>query len=486
MWLGNLFATRKAGASRAAVQWARRDQNRRRPAGCRLAVETLDDRRVPASLSVSDFSIIEGDVGTRNAQVTVSLSAPSNPPVTVNYSTANGTAIAGRDYQAVTGTLTFGKGVTSKSILVPIVGDVISEPNETFFVNLKNAKHATIADGQGVGTIVDDDTRVNISDVTVKEGDSDTTDFTFTVTLTAASGQPVTVDYATADGTATAGSDYVSASGSLTIPAGQTNGTVTVQVKGDRLSESDETFFVNLSNPINALVADGQGVGTIADNEPRVNISNPVLLEGDAGTATMSFDVGLQVAYDLPVTVSYATADGTATAGEDYVATSGTVTFLPGQTLQSIAVAVNGDRLPEQDETLLVNLTTADSYTTLTTDHGVGLIADNEPHITIYDAWQDYYGTSITFTVYLAVPYDQAVTVDFYTLDGTAVAGVDFVPTSGTLTFNPGETSATFTVELLTFDPGAYRYFNVQLSNPSSNALLVNDWAYGTWYDDSF
>ena len=88
--------------------------------------------------------------------------------------------------------------------------------------------------------------------------------------------------------------------------------------------------------------------------------------------------------------------------------------------------------------------------------------------------------------VALAVPYDQAVTVDFNTLDGSAVAGVDYVAISGTLTFNPGETSATFTVELLTFDPGAYRYFNVQLSNPSSNASLVNDWAYGSWFDDSF
>ena len=100
--------------------------------------------------------------------------------------------------------------------------------------------------------------------------------------------------------------------------------------------------------------------GTILDNEPRVSIDDPGLLEGDSGTATMTFNVTLQAPYDVPVTIQYATADGTATAGSDYAAASGTVTFAPGETLKTIAIAVNGDRLLEDDETVLVDITTPD------------------------------------------------------------------------------------------------------------------------------
>jgi hypothetical protein len=125
-------------ASRTPNRQARR-RARRRPAACRLAVEALEDRLVPATLTISDVTIIEGDAGTPNALVTVTLSAPTNPPVTVDYGTADGTALAGSDYQAVSGTLTFDKGQTSRSILVPVTGDRLVRPDETLFVNLRNA-----------------------------------------------------------------------------------------------------------------------------------------------------------------------------------------------------------------------------------------------------------------------------------------------------------------------------------------------------------
>jgi hypothetical protein len=115
-----------------------------------------------------------------------------------------------------------------------------------------------------VGTILNDDTAptITISDVSAAEGNAGTTPFTFTVTLSNASDQPVTVDYQTNDGTATlANNDYVAASGTLTIPAKTLSGTITVDVNGDVTNESDETFTVDLSNPTNATIADGQGVG---------------------------------------------------------------------------------------------------------------------------------------------------------------------------------------------------------------------------------
>src|SRR5215831_3100330 len=168
----------------------------------------------------------------------------------------------------------------------------------------------------------------------VTEGNTGTAAATFTVTLSVASTQTVTVAYATADGTATAGSDYQAASGTLTIPAGQTSGAITVLVNGDRLPEPNETFAVNLSSPTNATIADGQGVGTIVDDEPRISISDVSKKEGKKNQTTQfTFTVTLSAAYDQPVTMSFRTVDGTATTGDgDYVAKTGTLTFAPGET----------------------------------------------------------------------------------------------------------------------------------------------------------
>jgi hypothetical protein len=323
----------------------------------------------------------------------------------------------------------------------------------------------------------------SIGDITIVEGNTGTLNAMVPVMLTGAHGNNVTVEYKTADGTATAGSDYSAVSGRLTFNKNQTSKSIAIPILGDRLIESNETFTVRLANAKGASIADGVGVVTIADNEPRVGISNPTILEGDTGTATMNYVVALQRPYDLPVTINYATGGGTATPGDDYTAASDTLTFQPGQTQLTIPIAVNGDRLVEADETVVVNLTTSDSYTTITNSAGVGTIVDNEPRISITDAVQDYYAESITFYVTLAVPYDQVVTVDFNTLDGSAVADIDYFATSGTLTFNPGETMQTITVQLINTAP-ADLYLLVQLSNPSANASIVNEWANGYWYYD--
>jgi hypothetical protein len=181
---------------------------------------------------------------------------------------------------------------------------------------------------------------------------------TFTVTLSATSAQTVTVDWATADGTATAGSDYQSASGTLTVPAGQTMGTITVLVNGDRLGELDETFVVKLSSPINAIIADGQGVGRILDDEPRISITDVTKAEGGKNKTTLfTFNVTLSAAYDQPVTVWYRTLDISATTSDnDYIAKSGMLTFAPGETTKTITIEVNGDRKKEGNEYFLLDL----------------------------------------------------------------------------------------------------------------------------------
>jgi hypothetical protein len=228
----------------------------------------------PPTLSVADASVNEGNAGTSTATFTVTLSAAAAGAVTVNYATADGTATAGSDYTASSGTLTFAAGQTTKTVAVTVSGDTTVEPNETFVVNLSGASGATIADAQAQGTITNDDVApppplptLSIDDVSVTEGNAGTTAATFTVTLSAAAASAVTVSYATADGTATAGGDYAAASGTLTFAPGDTAKTVTINVNGDTTVESTETFTVGLSAPAGATIAKASGVGTVTNDD---------------------------------------------------------------------------------------------------------------------------------------------------------------------------------------------------------------------------
>lgn len=469
---------------------------RRRLFAGRLGVESLEDRCVPASLSISDVSLIEGNAGTQNALVTVTLTGARNSPASVEYSTLRDTALSGSDYQAVSGKLTFPKGVTSKTISIPVFGDAQIESSERFFVNLSNARKATITDGQGVVTINNDDTQIRIFDAWQSEGNSGTTSFDLTVNLSVPIGLPLTLGYATADGgTATPGSDYQPTLGNLTIPAGQTSGKITIQVNGDQVSEPDETFFMNISNPSTGSIANAQATGHIVDDEPHVYISGVYTTEGTAGMTAFNFVVSLSApSADLPVTVDFATTDMTATvADNDYLPTNGTLTFTPGQTSQNITVFVNGDSAVELDEHFAVNLSNA-TNARFDNDQAFGTILSDDNavlHIDSYEGLEPdpYYGDYVTFafTVWLSTPFTETVTVNYTTVDDWAVAWWDYVPDSGQLTFNPGDTSQTIYISiLLDYESEWTESFYVVLSDPSSNALIQpgGDLAVGTIYDN--
>ena len=215
------------------------------------------------------MTVTEGNTGTVAATFRVTLSAASTKTVTVAYATANGTATAGSDYQSASGTLTFAPGETTKTFNVLIKGDRLAEPNETFVVNLGSPTRATIADGQAVGTIIDDEPRISISDVTKSEGKKNqTTQFTFTVTLSAAYDQAVTMSFQTVDGTAKSGEDYVAKTGTLTFAPGETTKTITIVVNGDSKKEADETFYLDLfGNSSNSLFSKSRGIGTILNDD---------------------------------------------------------------------------------------------------------------------------------------------------------------------------------------------------------------------------
>jgi hypothetical protein len=219
-----------------------------------------------------------------------------------------------------------------------------------------------------------------ISDASTLEGNTGTHAVTFTVSLSAASNQTITVAYATADVTATAGSDYQATLGTLTIPAGQTTGTITVPVNGDRLGETNEDFFVYLGSPTNATIADSQAVGTVVDDEPHASISDVTKAEGRRGNTTLfTFTVTLSAAYDQAVTMSFRTVNGTATTGNnDYVAQTGTLTFKPGETTKTITIKVKGDSKKEANETFYLDLFANSSNALFAKKRGIGTILNDD------------------------------------------------------------------------------------------------------------
>ena len=222
-----------------------------------------------ATVTIADVAIAEGNAGTTTATFTVRLSRSTVDPVLYHITTANGTATAGSDYVAKTSDQAFSGGRTTQSFSVTVNGDTATEPNETFFVNLSNVLGASVGDGQARGMITNDDSPLlSIANVGIAEGDSGTRLATFTVQLSQPASVPVSYSIATADGTATSGSDYVAKSlAAETIPVGSSTRTFAVTINGDMAYEGNESFTVNVTNVVGATVTDGQAIGSIVDDD---------------------------------------------------------------------------------------------------------------------------------------------------------------------------------------------------------------------------
>jgi large repetitive protein len=453
---------------------------------------TIADDDAAPTLSIADTTVTEGDAGTSTATFTISLSAASARTVTANWATSAGTATPGTDYVTTSGSRSFAPGETSKTVSISVDGDTVDEDDETFTVTLSAPTNATIADGSGLGTIIDDDASptLSVNDVTVTEGNAGTVTATFTLSLSTASGRSVSTSWATNAGTATAGADYVAASGSRTFAPGETSKTVVVTVKGDALDETDETFTVTLSAPANATIADGSGLGTISDDDapPSVSTTDVTVVEGDAGTTTATFTLMLSAPSGRSVGVDWTTGAGTATAGSDYETDGGTQTFAPGETAKTVDATVDGDTLDEDDETFTVTLSSPTNVT-IADGSGLGTITDDDasPELSIDDAsvTEGNVGTTtLDFTVTLSAASGKSVTVHWATADDDAVSPSDYVAASGDLTYTAGQTSKTVSVTVKG-DPVAEldEPFLVGLSAPV-NASILDGQALGTIVDD--
>lgn len=326
------------------------------------------------SFSINDPSVSEGGQLT----FAVTLSGPSPAAHQVSYASSDITAVAGADYTAVSGVLSFAIGETSKPVVVNTAAEALYEANETLKVQLSNATGgATIADSEGTGTINNDDAGPSfaVGDVSVAEGGN----LSFTVTRNGATSLTHSVNYATADGTAASGSDYTATSGTLSFAPADGPKTVTVATTGDSTYEANETVSFNLSAPTNgATISDAQGVGTINNNDsgPSFSITDVSVNEG----GSLTFTVTKSGATALTHNVSYATANGTATAGSDYTATSGTLSFSASESTKTVSVVTMHDAVNESNEIAYLNLSYSTDGATISDSQGVGTIVNvNDP-----------------------------------------------------------------------------------------------------------
>ena len=333
---------------------------------------------------------------------------------------------------------------------------------------------------------------VTISDVTVTEG-TGAVPATASFTIQAAPPPkvccPLQVSWATAPGSASAPGDFTTSSGTVSLTKSASSKVIGVPIVRDATDEPNETFVVNLTTLVGApgQIGDPQGVGTITDDDapPTLSVNDVSVTEGNAGTTTATFTVSLSAASGKTVTVGWSTADADAAQPVDYTAGSGTLTFVPGDTSETVGVSVNGDLVAELDEIFDVTLT-APSNATLGDATGVGTIVDDEllPVIDIDEPTALEGSGSIVFTVSLSHQSASPVTVDWDTAGGTATNGIDYFDTNGTVTFAPMDTSET--IEITMNEDGTFEHdetMAVNLSNASAAPIgdtqgvgtIVND-----------
>ena len=298
------------------------------------------------------------------------------------------------------------------------------EPTETFAMTLSFAANATIDAATADGTVIDNDGAPQLSIVGAAGGEGDVVDFV--VTLAGSSAQTVTVSYGTKDGTAVAGEDYQASEGVLTFAPGESSGTVSVSLVDDSVHEPTETFTVTLSSPENADIALAGAVGRIADDDglPMLSVVGGSGREG----AVAEFVVTLAGSGSEPATVGYPTTDGSAVAGEDYLATEGALTFAPDGATMTVSVMLLADGADEPDETFVLRLRSP-TNATLAVGDAIGTIEDIDDLPTLSVAGgEGVEGGMAEFAVTLAGSTSRLVSVAYATTDGSAVSGIDYGP----------------------------------------------------------
>ncbi len=439
------------------------------PAASTATVVIAEDPLATFSIAAGE-PVLEGG----NAVLTVTRGGDLSRSVAVNYVADSGTATVGTDTGAGNGLLVFGIGVATQSISIPITIDTIQEQAESFTVSLRNPVGGTISQGSATVSILADPVATYaINSVQVAEGATAVLTVTRAGDLTRAG----SVDFATAPGSATSPGDFQSASGILNFAAGQATATISIGTVRDNTQEQAESFTVELSNPVRGTIANGTGTVSISADPPLPTVSISGGSASDTAAGSLTFTITLSAAATNTITVDYTTESGSATAGSDFTATSGSVTFLVGQTTQTVSVPIAADATGEDDESFTMRLTGA-LGAVIAGGSATGTILGDVviPNIVLSGGTtvSDAVATSVVFTVTLSQSTSASVTVNYATVTGTADSS-DFVPQSGTLTFAPGITSQTVTVSINAFGTSeSAETFSLVLSNASGGVITAS------------
>jgi len=412
------------------------------------------------TVSVSGDAVSEGPGATLNFPIT--LSNPSSYQVSVDYATSDGTATQPDDYANTAGTVTFAPGdPLTKVVSVPVTTAEYFVGSRDFTFALASAIHATVVNGTATGTIngIDPPT-VAVANAAVTEGPGRNLDFA--VSLAANPAYPVAVSYATNDGTATQPTRYTRTSGALEFdPGGSLVQHVLVPVVNDSVYNegsaptNTQTMSLTASEDVNG--ATSSGTGTITDDEvqpPILNIGSATLREGDTGKRAVKLTVTLNKPSTQTISVRYATVNGTATAGSDYKAKSGALTFRPKAVSASIAISVAGDTATEPDESFSVALSqpmnallgNATGTVTILNDDGPSA-AGVEATVSDVSLYEGGGGktSKVSFVISINKP-GGSVTLNYTTVPGTALAGSDYKAKSGAVTFKGSAVAKVITI----------------------------------------
>ena len=428
-------------------------------------VTITDDESMPtASLTATTAEV---DESQPSVAAVITLSGASSSSITVDYATADGTAKAGSDYTATSGTVTFAPGETQKTVLIPVLDDSVYEGNQSFTLSISNVSGATLAASSASFTIDDNEAvpQLSLDSSSQSVTESDGT-ISFAVTLSGLSETPVTCSYAATGVNATEGVDFGTASGTLTIPAGQTTASFTVDITQDAIDEPDELFVVSLSSPSGATLGAIHQTGvTITDDEetPTVSFSSgsASVSEDDS---SLVIDVVLSGPSSETMQFAYSTENGTADAGSDYTAASGIVTFAPGETSAQIVIPILNDLTYEGTESFVVNLLNGvpsggapvpldfSPAVPILLDSITVSILDDEPIPTVsllsIPAVSEGDGNA-RITVELSGLSATDTVVNFATSDGSALDTKDYTGLSGSVTIPAGELSADVLIPIL-------------------------------------
>ncbi|MEQ9298499.1 MAG: BspA family leucine-rich repeat surface protein [Cyclobacteriaceae bacterium] len=407
-----------------------------------------------STFTVDDPSVLEGNAGNATLTFTVTLSDPAPAGgASVDYATSDGTATAGIDYTATSGTLDFAFGEDTQTVAVTVAGDTDIEPDETITLTLSNpvGTAVSIGDATGTGTITNDD--VAVPEVTLSATVSPIAENGGTSTLTAttdvavSADEDITISYT---GTATNGVDYTGNT-TITILSGATTGSITITGLDDSTDDDGETIIATITTTQTVDIgADNSETITITDDDslPQISI-NDVTVNESAGTATATVSIDRESNRDVPI--FYGTSDGTATAGEDYtglVFGADLVEIRAGRISTTISVSITDDSLDEDNETFAINLGTISGDATIADGIGIVTITDDDP-TPINLGVSANAGTEATATVItVTATAAQAVTGD-HTVDlaisGSEITSTDYTLSGMTITILDGQTTGTVT-----------------------------------------